>query len=77
MKNINRRNWLKISSLASTGALIGGTNKLQAMTPTSFPTGINADQPIRLSSNENPYGPFPKVRQAMTAAYENVCRPKG
>jgi len=74
MKNINRRNWLKLSSLAGTGALIGGTNQLQAMTNTSFPTAENADQPIRLSSNENPYGPSPKVRQAMTAAYDTVCR---
>ena len=74
MKNINRRNWLKISSLAGTTALIGGTNKLQAMTPNIMSTKGNLNEPIRLSSNENPYGPSAKVREAMTAAYDNVCR---
>jgi len=74
MKNINRRNWLKISSLAGTGALISGTNNLQAMTNITRPIKGTADQPIRLSSNENPYGPSPKVRQAMTAAFDTVCR---
>lgn len=72
MKNINRRNWLKLSTFASTGAILGSSNHLQATTiPLRTPS---ADDPIRLSSNENPYGPSPKVRQAMTAAYDNVCR---
>lgn len=30
--------------------------------------------PIRLGSNENPYGPSEKMRQAMVAAFDNGCR---
>lgn len=33
--------------------------------------------PIRLSSNENPYGPSERVRKAMTEAFDNGCRYPG
>jgi histidinol-phosphate aminotransferase len=35
------------------------------------------DQPIRLSSNENPYGPSEQVRKAMIDDFDNVCRYPG
>lgn len=76
MKNISRRNWLRISSLAGTATLLG-SNGMQAMPSLLQGAGMTADLPIRLSANENPYGPSPKVRQAMTDAFSNVCRYPG
>lgn len=75
MKNISRRNWLKVSSLAGTATLLG-VRDVQAMPAYLKDVKPNGylDQPIRLSANENPYGPSPKVRQAMTDAFTNVCR---
>ena len=73
MKNLNRRNWLKISSIAGTTALLGNTSPSSARTP-EITASMDAAAPIRLSSNENPYGPSPKVREAMTNAYDLVCR---
>lgn len=73
MKNINRRNWLKLSGFAGAAAMVSNAN-LQANT-SFYPNNPSAkEQLIRLSSNENPYGPSQKVRAAMTNAYENVCR---
>ena len=77
MKNLSRRDWLRISGLAGTATLLG--NPAQAM-PTSFNApnvSLDVDQPIRLSYNENPYGPSPKVQQAMTDAFDRVCRYPG
>ncbi|MEM1121095.1 MAG: histidinol-phosphate transaminase [Bacteroidota bacterium] len=71
MQNLNRRNWLKLSTLAGTGVLMSKDLSAIETTPTRK---VTADNPIRLSSNENPYGPSPKVRQAMTEAFDNVCR---
>ena len=73
MKNLNRRNWLKLSSLAGTSALLTDPNNLRAMTIATA-AGTSSAAPIRLSSNENPYGPSKMVRQAMTEAYDIACR---
>lgn len=72
MKNINRRDWLKLSGLTGAASVIGNPINLAANNFT--PIKGTVEQPIRLSSNENPYGPSPKVRQAMTNAYDDVCR---
>ncbi len=72
MKNINRRDWLKLSGLTGAASVIGNPLNLSASNFVSIKG--TAEQPIRLSSNENPYGPSPKVRQAMTNAYDDVCR---
>lgn len=74
MKNLSRRNWLKLSSLAGTGALIGSASQLSAMNISSNTPHDRVDKPIRLSANENPYGPSPAVRQAMSNAFDDVCR---
>ena len=70
-KNFNRRNWLKLCSLTGTSALLSPS--LQANPPLT----LSITNPIRLSSNENPYGPSPKVREAMSNAYDIVCRYPG
>ncbi|MBW3468001.1 pyridoxal phosphate-dependent aminotransferase [Arthrospiribacter ruber] len=74
--NVSRRNWLKSASLLGGVAMLtGGTgiSKLSAeevkkFNPRPFAT------PIRLGSNENPYGPSSSMREAMTAAFDNGCR---
>ena len=78
MKNISRRNWLKISGLAGTSTVFAnsGINALPAYFEGSKQS-TQQDQLIRLSSNENPYGPSQKVQQAMTEAFTNVCRYPG
>jgi histidinol-phosphate aminotransferase len=71
MKNLNRRNWLKLSGFAGAASLLN-TNSALAATPAATPFTENGV--IRLSSNENPYGPSQKVRAAINNAYDIVCR---
>jgi len=70
MSNIHRRAWLRQSSLAIAGLTLAG--KLSASAhenPDYFPAG-----PIRLTSNENPYGPSPMARKAMADAINGSNR---
>ena len=73
---ITRRDWIKTASLSSGMALLGGNallNPLQAAAaPTYTPRPLAGM--IRLGSNENPYGPSPSMRAAMTTAFEESCR---
>ena len=76
MKGISRREWLKSASLGSGMALLGATglsSSLSAEEIRKFNPRPLAG-PVRLGSNENPYGPSEKMRQAMTAAFDNGCR---
>jgi histidinol-phosphate aminotransferase len=72
----SRRQWLKSASLVSGAAFISGA--------TSFPA-LSAEEVrkfnprplaplVQLGSNENPYGPSLKVREAMEAAFDIGCR---
>lgn len=65
MKN-NRRNWLKQVSLGVVGL---GLGQLETFANPVLPDYFNSkssDLPILLRSNENPYGPSPLARVAMT-----------
>lgn len=76
MKGISRRDWIKTASLSSGLALLGGNglvNSLSAEEIKKFNPRPLAG-PIRLGSNENPYGPSESMRKAMMAAFENGCR---
>ncbi|HEY0678262.1 MAG TPA: aminotransferase class I/II-fold pyridoxal phosphate-dependent enzyme [Chitinophagaceae bacterium] len=67
--SIHRRAWLRQSSLALAGLTFAG--KLTASeNNNAFYRGWKtpADGPIRLTSNENPYGPSPLARKAMADA---------
>ncbi len=72
---INRRQWLKTAALAGGFTLFNGLG-LQVLTaeerkkfnPREF------TNPIRLSSNENPYGPSERVRNAVKNAFNIGCR---
>lgn len=70
MKNIDRRKWLKTVGLSSGFALMGG---LESYALTA-PHRNSSNSLIKLSSNENPYGPSKRVRAAITAAYDEACR---
>ena len=68
MLESNRRDWLKQIGLSVAG--IGLTNLNAISSPTDLLAKDSANNlPIRLSSNENPYGPSPLARAAMI---ENV-----
>ena len=71
MKNIDRRKWLRTVGLSSGFALMGGLEALAIETPKiSKPfSGL-----VKLSSNENPYGPSERVRKVITNTFDEACR---
>lgn len=73
MKHINRRQWLKSAGLTSSLAVLGGFNVANAQRSVSGETAFDEVQ-IKLSSNENPYGPSENVRKSMTEAFNHACR---
>lgn len=76
MTGLSRRSWIKRTALGSSLALFGGagiTTSLSAEELRKFnPRPL--DGPIRLGSNENPYGPSESVRKAMTGGFDLGCR---
>ena len=60
----NRRNWIKQLGLAAAGMGLGRVTAL-AEPSDLFTEAQEAGLPIKLSSNENPYGPSPLARRAM------------
>jgi histidinol-phosphate aminotransferase len=76
MKGISRREWLKSASLGGGMAILGATGLSSSLSAEEIrkfnPRPLTG--PIRLGSNENPYGPSEKMRQAMTAAFDDGCR---
>ena len=69
---MNRRQWLKTGTLAAVGVSVRpNASVLASVAPRPF------DKPIRLHSNENPYGPCASARQAMQAAFDEGCRYPG
>ncbi|WP_026966039.1 pyridoxal phosphate-dependent aminotransferase [Algoriphagus terrigena] len=76
MKGLSRRDWIKTTSLGGGLALLGGA----AIVPSLSAEEIRKYNPrplagpIRLGSNENPYGPSESMRKAMTTAFDEGCR---
>ena len=73
---LNRRAWLRRAGLGGALGLLGAAPGLRAAesflsVPTAAPL---VDGPIQLNANENPYGPSPKVRAAIQAAFDKFCR---
>ena len=73
--HLSRRNWFGRAGV-SAAALFFTPQLLQDIAAAdrsheSLPTNNGL---VRLSSNENPYGPSPKTREAINAAYDEVCR---
>lgn len=76
MTGISRRSWIKRASLGSSLALFGVselTNSLSAAEIRKY-NPRKLDNPIRLGSNENPYGPSESVRNAMQSHFDLGCR---
>jgi len=75
MTAVNRRNWLKLIGLAGTGAALAPLANAKSAQGFNFPApALPITGPVRLSSNENPYGPSPKVREAMIKAFDEAFR---
>jgi histidinol-phosphate aminotransferase len=73
---INRRQWLKTATLAGGFTLFNGIAGIETLTAEEtkkFNPRIFSN-PIRLTSNENPYGPSERVRNAITKAFSDGCR---
>ncbi len=78
MQQLNRRQWLRTAGIVAGSVPFLGTKSFAEIPSFSscleklehLPPGIT----IKLSSNENPYGPSGKVRAAMSAAFDEVCR---
>lgn len=71
MKNIDRRQWLKAAGLSSGYIFLGGLSA-SAMELTARP--IISDKLIQLNANENPYGPYKRVRNVITNTLDDACR---
>ena len=74
MKTINRRNWLRTVGLSGSFAMLGGLEALAIESPQNKLTVELKNKLIRLSSNENPYGPSKRVREAITNSFNIACR---
>jgi histidinol-phosphate aminotransferase len=74
--SISRRDWLKSASLTGGLTLLTGVGALHTLTASEIdnfnPRALG--KPIRLSSNENPFGPSALVRKAITRAFDHGCR---
>lgn len=73
MTQFSRRNWLRTAGLAGAFTMVGGASTLaKPINPAS--RGASFNGPVRLSSNENPYGPSDMVRKALTKGFDQACR---
>lgn len=74
--SLSRRDWLKSASLLGSITMLTGAasigklsaEEIKKFNPRPF------DTPIRLGSNENPYGPSDAVRKAMRDNFDMGCR---
>lgn len=60
----NRRNWLKAAGIITAGVCLPGLKSFASPDP-GFTEGEKEKETIRLSSNENPYGPSSLAKAAM------------
>lgn len=70
---INRRNWLKQLGIGVSGIGLAKLNTFASPTADFFESMVG-DATINLTSNENPYGPSPLARAAMTKSINSSNR---
>lgn len=71
MTTTDRRNWLKTVALGGGFTLLGGMPGLANLKErTTFP----AEGPVKLNSNENPFGPSKSVREVIRENFGLGCR---
>jgi histidinol-phosphate aminotransferase len=73
MNHIDRRNWLKTAALSGGFTFLGGLNAM-ALDHKGQNLLKETSAIAKLNSNENPFGPSKKVRQAITNAFDDACR---
>jgi histidinol-phosphate aminotransferase len=71
MNTTDRRNWLKTMALGGGFTLLGG---MQGIASAPSFTNTTLAGPVRLSSNENPYGPSDSVQKAIRENFNLGCR---
>jgi histidinol-phosphate aminotransferase len=75
--SISRRNFARLLGAGAAAAVVRPALSLAGPTPDPSPAAPSpaaAGAVVRLSSNENPYGPSPKALKAMTDAFPLACR---
>ncbi|MBT8221268.1 MAG: aminotransferase class I/II-fold pyridoxal phosphate-dependent enzyme [Bacteroidia bacterium] len=70
---MNRRNWLRIAGLSGVSVAVAPSLIGSSSSDSSINEMVDAGI-IRLSSNENPYGPSDKVKKAITEGFDSLCR---
>jgi histidinol-phosphate aminotransferase len=73
METLQRRDWLKQSSLLLAGLGFSGSLFSREKEPYTFDNQVDLEY-IRISSNENPYGPSPMAQKAMAEAISKSNR---
>ncbi|WP_222984296.1 pyridoxal phosphate-dependent aminotransferase [Flagellimonas meishanensis] len=73
MNTIERREWLKSIGLSAGFTLLGGVGGWAGETKKEFIVS-SKNLVAKLDSNENPYGPSKRVREAITHAFDKACR---
>ncbi len=77
MQAVNRRDWLRLMGLAGAATAITNVPGLGRSVSDLLPypsRPLLPGQAVRLSSNENPYGPSKMVRDAMVRGFDDACR---
>lgn len=74
MKDFSRREWLKSTGLIGASALLSGWDTVEPLLGAAKKTNAGS---IRLSANENPFGPSKSVRDAMIQSFDQACRYPG
>lgn len=77
MAHLDRRQWLRTAGIGGAFSLLGGWQALASpdlLRENPQPLVFPDDGPARLSSNENPFGPSQKVREAIMAGFDHGCR---
>ena len=69
---ISRRNLVKLLGVSGITLPLAGV----ANSSDPFPSKVirKSGEPVKLSSNENPYGPSDNVRKAIINAFDEACR---
>ncbi len=75
LSSLNRRQWLK-STVAGVAGLAVARQLLTTPVRAQHEVDRSAkrSEPVRISSNENPFGPSPAAQAAMLQAMEKSCR---
>jgi len=77
MKTLNRRNWLKLASIAGAAPLLKPLdNFIYPNSPIDIDSMVDVDY-VRLNYNENPFAPSKKVKEAIINSFDISARYPG